>query len=393
LEGADGVLSATELGVDTALPAGLPHRYGYHIGGEPKTQEETDEVIATAAALKAYDPGAFVAVGLNTDATDAMEDQMMSDPNIDAVIGHRYYSNNTSYANLEHTRALGLKHNKPYFRFLRAFRRSPMDAESEDHDLTESDFRFTAFASLAYGYTGFHWFVYNLQARDEIVPLLFVSSETYRWLDRRLPAFDNVAALNCELTNIGEQIKHLTSTDVRLHLGKQSPYSQPKGTSDWSTGAGNDPYITGIDQAQNDHMDILIGFFRHDDTQNLYFMVQNTLHTHNENQQKSTLSGVARVAFDFSSVDDPHFKIKGIQKLNRRTGLWETLILTSDGDDQYFLDLPLSGGTAELLRYSFIGEDDNQQQSSRSSRRLRLSKRFRRTAGNYGISRTMTRRY
>jgi hypothetical protein len=351
-EGPDGSFSATELGVDTALPAGLPNRYGYHIGGEPKTQEETDEVIATAAALKAYDPGGFVAVGLNTDATDAMEDQMMSDPNIDAVIGHRYYSNNTSYANLEHTRALGLRHNKPYFRFLRAFKSQPESAEP--YDLTDSDYRFKAFASLTYGYTGIQWFIYNLEDRQNLDPQLFTTTETYDYSDRKSPAFEDTAALNQELFYIGEQTKHLTSTDVRLHLGDDAPYGQPAATADWTVGAGGDPYITTIDQIANDDMDILIGFFEHDDTQDHYFMVQNTLHTHGNNQSFSSLVGVVRMEFDFSSVVDPEFDKSSIQNVSRQTGEWETVALTPLGSDLYRYDFLLTGGSADLFRYNFL---------------------------------------
>jgi hypothetical protein len=348
-EGANGVFSGFELGVNQFLPAGLPNRYGYHIGGEPNTQEESDEVIATAAALKQYDPGAFVYVGLNTDATDAMEDQMMSDPNIDGVIGHRYHSNNTSYANLEHTRALGRQHNKPYFRFLRSFHTSVSTTES--YDLTESDYRFKAFSSLTYGYTGIQWFIYNLKDFHDLDPQLFTTRETYQFSDRKSPAFEQVAALNQELFYIGEQTKHLRSTDVRLHLGDNAPYGQPTGTVDWSVGAGSDPYITSIDQFANNDMDILIGFFDHYDTQDLYFMVQNTRHTHGDNPAV-LLPGVVEIAFDFSSVVDPLFDKTNIEQVSRLTGLWETVSLTSLGGDLYSLEFLLLGGDADLFRYS-----------------------------------------
>jgi len=348
-EGIDGMFDGVELGRDNSLSAGLPSRYGYHIGGEPKTQAETDEVIATAAALKQYDPGGFVYVGLNTDATDAMEDQMMSNPNIDGVIGHRYHGNNTSYENLRHTRDLGLQHNKPYFRFLRSFKSRP-DA-AEPYDLTDSDYRFSAFSSLTYGYTGIQWFIYNLEEVHNLDSQLFTATETYQFSDRKSPAFENVAALNQELFYIGEQTKHLRSTDVRLHLGDDAPYGQPTGTADWSAGAGGDPYITSVDQFVNDDMDILIGFFEHLDTQDLYFMVQNTLHTHGDNSP-AIIDGVVEIAFDFSSVVDPLFEKTSIEKMSRLTGLWETIPLTPDGDDLYHFEYLLAGGDADLFRYS-----------------------------------------
>jgi len=273
----------------------------------------------------------------------------MSDPNIDGVMGHRYYSNNTSYANLEHTRALGLRHNKPYFRFLRSYK----DA-AEPYDLTDSDYRFKAFASLTYGYTGIQWFIYNLEDRQNLDPQLFSTTETYQYEDRKSPAFEDTAALNQELFYIGEQTKNLTSTDVRLHLGDNAPYGQPTATVDWTVGAGGDPYITSIDQLTNDNMDLLIGFFEHDDTQDLYFMVQNTLHTHGDNHLFSTLLGVVRMEFDFSSVIDPEFDKSSIQKVSRQTGEWETVALTPLGGDLYRYDFLLTGGSADLFRYSFL---------------------------------------
>jgi hypothetical protein len=351
-EGADGMFTEIELGVDVPLPAALPNRYGYNIANEPSTPEEIGAAIATAAALKQYDPGAFVYIGLNTDASDAMEDLVMSNSNIDGVLGHRYASDNTSYANLEHDRALGLKHGKSYFRALRSFKLRP--ELNEPYDLTDSDFRFSAFSTLTYGYTGIEWFFYNLQEFHLLDPQFFTTTETYQFADRKSPAFEQVAALNQELFYIGEQTKHLKSTDVRLHLGDDArfSYSQPTDTVDWSVGAGSDPYITSIDQFTNDDMDILIGFFEHLDTQDLYFMVQNTLHTHADNSPVASLTGEVVIAFDFSSVANPFFDKTSIEQVSRLTGLWETIPLTSLGGDLYSLEFLLAGGDADLFRYS-----------------------------------------
>lgn len=167
--------------------------------------------------------------------------------------------------------------------------------------------------------------------------------------------------MNQELFYLGEQIKHLTSTDIRLHLGN-TPYGQPTDTADWSIGAGGDPYITSIDQITNDGMDVLIGFFEHDDTQDRYFMIQNTLHTHGENSSVQNLNGIIRVAFDFGSVIDPLFNTSNVEKINRQTGAWEALSLVPEGGNLYHFDFALSGGSADLFRYSFIdlpGDFDN----------------------------------
>ena len=352
IENADGTMNPWSLGDGWAplIPANFSHRYGYHIGGEPRTQAETNEVIRTAAALKAYDPGSFIYVGLNTDATDAMEDQMMSDPNMDGVIGHRYYSNNTSYANLAHTRALGLRHNKPYFRFLRSFKSRPEFAEP--YDLTASDYRFKAFSSLTYGYTGIVWFTYNLkESESRLLPRLFTTTETYQFSDRNSPAFEETSAVNQELFYLGEETKHLLSTDVRLHVGDNAVYSQPFDTTDWSPGAGNDSFITGVDQLINDDMDILIGFFEHFDNQEKYFMLQNTAHAHGDTP--SIYAGTIRVDFDFSSATDPLLDKTQLQKVDRTTGLWTDVSLNSDGGDMYHLNALLEAGGADLFRYKF----------------------------------------
>lgn len=342
-EGPDGVFQQSEVGV----PAHLPGRIGYQIGGEPRTQTETDEVIATAAALKAYDPNGLVYVGLNSDPTNAMVNQMLSDPNLDALIGHRYDSDNGTYADLQRYRAFGLAHNKPYFRFVRSHKIRPTEFR-EPYDLSNSDLRFKTFSALTYGYTGIVWFFYNLEERHLLDPQLFSTTETYDLALRKTPQFEFTAGLNKELANVGNMITQLRSTDVRLHLGDSSPYSQPASTFDWSIGAGGDPYITNIDQLVNDDVDILTGYFL-DDHNIEHFMIQNTLHSHGDNP--GTAAGVIRVEFDFSSVIDPTFDTTRIRRLSRNTGFWEDISLVADGSDRYHVDLVLAAGDADLFRY------------------------------------------
>lgn len=338
-EGTDGVFQPYELRVNP----NLPHRVGYHIGGEPKNQQEINEVLATAAALKAYDPDGLVYAGINTDLGILQVQQYMSDPNIDLIMGHKYYLDDSTYVDLQRYRSLGLEHGKPYWRFMQSF-----FGHHQDYLFTESDFRFLGYSALTYGYTGLVWFVYNMESYQDLTPQMFVTSGTQLSFHRRTPQFEYVAGLNAEMAIIGDVTRQLRSTDVRLQLGASSGPVQP-GVPAWSLGAGDDPFIRNIDQLVNDDMDILAGFFV-SSANEIYFMLQNTLHTHGD--IPSSAPGRVRVDFDFSTATSPNFDKTQIKRLSRTTGLWEAISLVSDGGDQYHADLTLSAGSADLFRYS-----------------------------------------
>lgn len=84
-------------------------------------------------------------------------------------------------------------------------------------------------------------------------------------------------------------------------------------------------------------------------------MVQNTMRTHRDDDPNGSFSGVVEVKFDFSSVVDPNFDTDNIERVSRSTGLWESVGLTSLGNDLYSVNLSLAGGDADLFRYKLTG--------------------------------------
>ncbi|MEW5909925.1 MAG: hypothetical protein AB1659_09020, partial [Thermodesulfobacteriota bacterium] len=125
----------------------------------------------------------------------------------------------------------------------------------------------------------------------------------------------------------------------------------PPGTVPWTKGAGNDPYLTGIDGApDNDTLEMLVGHFR-DDSGEFYTMVQNVRHAHGDFPVNRTDQGTVRISFDFSNAPANLDRSK-VLSLNKLTGQVENIYLTYRSGNAGFLDVKLAAGDPFLFKYA-----------------------------------------
>tara|TARA_Y100000294_G_C8563949_1_gene340119 strand:+ start:145 stop:576 length:432 start_codon:yes stop_codon:yes gene_type:complete len=93
--------------------------------------------------------------------------------------------------------------------------------------------------------------------------------------------------------------------------------------------------------AEGEDTGVLVGFF--DDKQNEeYFMVVNL--AHGLNMSKMDGQRTVRLSFDGT--------VKQIERLNRFTGLVETLLTREGAADTRLIDIQLEGGTGDLFKWS-----------------------------------------
>jgi len=213
-------------------------------------------------------------------------------------------------------RKVGLERKVPYWTIVQ----SHEDKRRRYRMPSESDVRMQVFAHLAYGFTGIIYFTYwDMVAMGE----------------QRLPIYYDVARLNMEVLNVGQALRFLTSTDVRVVVSAGSKLRN--GAVAWSPGAGDDRRIKRVtidDDGPADYKDVLLGFFR-DDTGRHYVMVTNLWH------------GAGASAADRRMTVTLHLdrSVRVVGRLSRETGAVE-LLGVSDGK----LTLTLPGGTGELLQ-------------------------------------------
>ncbi|MDH3425639.1 MAG: hypothetical protein OEM22_03105, partial [Acidimicrobiia bacterium] len=293
------------------LAPGTPGRVGYQVGDEPGTVAELDDISAAMDAIRVADPEALLLTNFTFYAQEREELLARWVDGVDEAdiqVSTDYFYGREHYTVLEFFRNTALAKGVPYWQYLNAY----VGEESGFLPTqTASDLRWQAMVGLAYGYTGHIWFFY--QANDEGHPTAtgfggsilhdgvgeFDASRTANWA--------TVASVNRELTNLGQAVIQLTSTDVR-YIGATHPDTiQPFNTRWWSPGAGGDPYLRAIGPAAGEGpMDIIIGYFR-DPAGQLYLMVQNARHTHSMGIDGSPLPeadepGTIRLRFDFTGA-------------------------------------------------------------------------------------------
>ena len=149
------------------------------------------------------------------------------------------------------------------------------------------------------------------------------------------PIFYDVGRLNREVANLGQSLRFMTSTDVRIvpGPGRDALPQIPV----WEPGAGETPEILDItikDLESDDWKDLLIGFFTADDGEQ-YFMITNLWHGMDRSARQRQLSVTLKLAPG----------VKAVGRLLRETGRPELLAVPNGR-----LELVLPGGTGELLR-------------------------------------------
>lgn len=329
----DGTSVANNMLLGGAAP--LTGRIGYQLGDEPQDQASFNAIAAGAAAVKAADPDGLRIINLNdSNAANSLRTQAAQHADFDVLSYDHYTWGTGAHGGLASTRSAALAAGKPYWRYMKAFYYKDDQPEG-----AESDLRWDAFVGAVYGFTGYTWFVYSIEANNQdLAPLLytaggdFAGAKTAQWAQ--------AATINQQLARLGKTLVRLRSTDVR-YVAKIINLS---GLPAWSAGAGGEPYLTTVSGSS---ADVLVGTFR-DDCDEPYVMVQNQAHAHGDIPNNSSSDKTITLAFDFAgaSLDQT-----ALASLDLATGAIVDLPLTSTGATTAKLDVTLPAGGVVLFKY------------------------------------------
>ena len=260
----------------------------------------------------------------------------------DAYRFHEDGTTGTYFPVMADTRKVGLKHDVPYWTIVQSFKRKKHGMRAP----SESDHRMQVFAHLAFGFTGITYFTYAQMGPD--------GGNMVTKTGQRTPQYYDVARLNQEVRNVGQALRFLTSTDVRVVIGpggklRDGPHEAFRGAVAWKPGAGDEHRVTDVtidDPVPDDYKHVLLGFFRDDDGRR-YLMVCNLWHGKD--------ASAAERALTVTLTLDP--KVKVIGRLSRETGQPELLAVTGG---KFRTTLP--GGTGDLMRlgdaeFPGVGQD------------------------------------
>lgn len=275
---------------------------------------------------------------------------------------------NGCYQRMQEYRLAGLagndgsgNHPIPYGQYVNLYRNSYSDSLP-----SESFVRRQQFASWAFGYTFISGFVYN-QANSETVPVMFSSPGD----SSPTPVFNYVAESNRQSRNLSPALVRMLSTDVRIIPGMVdgTGIMLPPGLSNWASGAGGSPYITGITPRGKNNIanpwnysDVVVGYFKP-------LLANNPGYTFVDGTHFMIINGNTGAPFAPGAAGDPasasaewyridfDFGASGFNslvRLSRDTGSVELVTLQhlSGGDGAlYRLDLQLDGGTGDLFGF------------------------------------------
>ncbi len=331
-------------GVIGGYPANSAGRIGYQIGDEPRTLADAQGMNVGVNAVRAADPDALIIINFSSSAEELTQ-ILAYYPSMDAdVVSFDNYSRRSGvYQQMQRFRDLGIANQQPYWCYLSSYIGSGADTPS-----TESDTRWNAFAHLAWGYTGFTWFVYQLGPphNTSLAPTLFASDSSYA--ATKTAQFGYAAQVNLELANLGRAITQLTHKDVRYMAAVS--LLQPSNTTGWSPGAGGDSFITKIEPVGSSTQDLIVSFFA-DDAGEIYVYLLNVNHEGGKFPFNNNNDATIRVTFDFSSSTDPSLSKTAVRSLNQLTGAVEDLALTAAGANQATLEVTLAAGDPVLFKY------------------------------------------
>ena len=234
---------------------------------------------------------------------------------------HRVY-----FANMESIRRSALRAKLPYWVFLQS-----MEIKGWAYLPSESDLRMQVFSSLAYGFTGLAYFLYDGGLVTEH--------------GRQSRLYDVAAQVNKEALNLGQALRFLTSVEVLYVLGshvedgRRMPNRPPQGVKVYTPRAGTEFLRDVIVAEKGIGRDVLIGLFR-DDRGGWYIMPVN-LH-----RRKGKKAAEMKATVTLKLADS----VKSLGHLSRAIGKTE-LIPVRDGT----FTMTLPGGTGELYK---IGDKD-----------------------------------
>ncbi len=327
-------------------------RIGFQIGDEPGRFCDTTDcainnlnLINTGInAVQAADPNALIIINFTKgDHLEGALDHYSKQMNGDIISYSHYSYRRAAYKSLEAIRRYGRAYSKPYWCYLKAYIQ-PNDPDGK----TASDMRWNAYSAALYGFTGFTWFVYQINTGNEVVSDLFNQPGTFG--AGRTGLWGEAARINVGLQHLGRYLTKLNSTAVRFIPAKS--FLQPEGTTEWYEGSGDDPYITDIGPADNgDLMEISVGFFQNNEGKQ-YFMLQNVAHTHWVSTDIIDLVDRAtiRVHFDFADAPETTSRSR-LLALNKGTGQARGIPLVATEGAQRYMDITLPPGDVILLWY------------------------------------------
>lgn len=231
---------------------------------------------------------------------------------------------------------------------------------------SESEFRLQQFAAWAFGYKFSGAFTYEKTGYPDCESLLFEGAGS---TVRRYPQFNQYAEMNRQSLKLSPALTRLLSTDVRIVAGQHNGVTNalPDNVSAWNSSV--DPYITSMTATNLGNYnagyrgDVIIGYFKPLDRtlvgageeDEIYFMLVNGLKDMNASASETRQKII--VDFDFGSSG-----ITSLQRLNRLTGVVETMPLVQLGSTTYRLEVIYDGGTGDLFKFNtskpFIGFAD-----------------------------------
>ncbi len=327
-----------------------PGRIGYQVGDEPGLHgdgmEELQAIEVGVDAVRAADPEGLIVINFSfwAEEIEEMLDYFGSQMDADIYSYDRYSMGYQEHETMAMIRTAGLTWNRPYWRYLKSYH-----DVGTSNELHATDYRWTAFVGLLYGFTGHTWFVYQAKAPHAVASDLYDAQGGFE--QGQLEVWHTIAQLNLEMRNLGRAITQMTSTDVRYVPG-QSLYL-PDGLVAWSQGAGGDSYITTIEAVENDLFsirDLAVGFFTDDDGE-IYVMIQNQQHKNAQFPIDNLKASTVRVTFDFSGAP-ANLDTSKLLLLDHTTGNQLTHSLQPIGNGLVIFEKVLSAGDPVFFKYS-----------------------------------------
>ncbi len=229
-------------------------------------------------------------------------------------------------------RRMGLQNNLPCFAYIQSYAndttwRYPSDSEN----------RLNLYTYLTTGYTGLSYYRYSASASEGGALVTGTNTGTKGVM------YDDVAAVNPEISRLGNVLKSAKSTAVGYVRGQHVLFgtltvrnSTPYSLSNWSSGMGGDSHITNIRVSEDGSLkDGLIGFFADDRGEELFMLTNSYAGTDTASSYQLTFD----MMFDSS--------VNSLLWLNQSTGQQTVVPLNN-----HVLEVVLPGGTGNLYKYN-----------------------------------------
>ena len=249
----------------------------------------------------------------------------------------------------------------PYWMWIQSFGDATGNPASYLRLPDEADIRFLVFTLLAHGGTGIQFFIYygygdgppkNVQNMVDDLQVNRPGSEP-----PKNHKYENTVKSRgwFAVRDVAPEVQVLAR--ALLNLRSKDPVAYSGGSKLWNRDAPGYairpkvPFrleafeghgaLESAKIAEGEDTGVLVGFF--DDKQNEeYFMVVNL--AHGLNMSKMDGQRTVRLSFDGT--------VKQIERLNRFTGLVETLLTREGAADTRLIDIQLEGGTGDLFKWS-----------------------------------------